>query len=145
MRGPAPSRRGVAWHGALAAVLGALALLPRQAVASPALRTFGPGKVSCQPLAGTHMDCLLSATLIRHGTNVVSFDVSVLPRRDQALFRKWCLAGTDACTVTLTGRSFSPQATRLATVTSVHWTRLSEPASDAVARAGATASSADPR
>ena len=53
---------------------------------------------------------------------------------DQAMFRTWCLAGSDACSVTLTGRRESAQSTRLSAVTSVHWTRTSAPENEKVAR-----------
>ena len=146
MREPAAAHGGVALGGAaipIMVVLGGLAILPCPALASPSVQTFGPGKVSCQPLAGTQVDCLLAASRITDDRNVTTFDVSLLPRRDQALFRKWCLAGTDSCIVTVTGRRMSPQSTRLSAVTSVHWTRLSEPENDAAARGADKASSTD--
>lgn len=106
-------------------LLGGLAMLPRPALASPTIQTFGPGTVSCQALAGTQMDCLLSADRITNDISVVSFDLGLLPHRDQALFRKLCLAATDVCTVTLSGRRVSAESTRLSVVTSVHWIRPS--------------------
>ncbi len=112
------------------------------AIASPAVQTFGPGKVDCQPLVGTQMDCLLATNMItQDNRNVATFSVDLLPPGEPALFRKWCLAAMDDCTVTLTGRRASPQSTRLSTVISVHWTRLSAPLNEATARAVEKASS----
>lgn len=145
MRDPAAGRPGVAWLGPVAVMLGTLALLPRPAHATPAVQTFGPGKVSCQPLYGTHMDCLLSASRVTDGHDVTTFDVTLLPTRQQALFRRWCVAGTDACTVTVAGRREAPQSTRLSSVTSVRWTRRSAPGNEAAARAAAAAPSGGSR
>lgn len=122
-----------------------MALLPRVVAAAPVVQTFGPGQVSCQQLSGAHMDCLLTANRITDRDNVVSFDLSLLAPRDQALFRRWCLAGTDACVVTLTGRQASPRSTQLAAVLSVHWTRLSMPGNGAATHAGAGLFPAHPR
>ena len=79
-----PSHRAVIFTMLL---LGGLAMLPRPATASELIQTFGPGKVSCQPLVGKQMDCLLSANRISDNRSVASFDLGLLPRRDQALFR----------------------------------------------------------
>ncbi len=118
----------------LLVVLAAAALAARAARAAEPILTFGPGKVSCQPLTGTQMDCLLASSRITDERNVASFGVDSLPPGDQALFRKWCLSGSDACSVTLTGRRESVQSTRLSAVTSVHWTRPSAPENEEVAR-----------
>ena len=105
-------------------------------IASPEIETFGPGTVDCQTLAATQTDCLLAASRITQGNrNVATFSLESLPRGEQTLFIKWCLATTDGCVVTVTGRREAPESTRLSTVTSVHWTRLSAPVNDAAARA----------
>lgn len=106
-------------------LLGGLVMQPRPTLASPTIQTFGPGTVSCQALAGTQMDCLLSVDRITSDISVVSFDLGLLPHRDQALFRKSCLAATDVCTVSLTGQRVSAESTRLSAVTSVQWIRPS--------------------
>ncbi len=139
-----PARGGVALDGAVLSVLvllAGLAVQPRQAAAAQAVQTFGPGQVNCQALTGTRVDCLLGANRVtRDNRNVATFSVSALPRRDQALFRKWCLTTADECTVTVTGRRTSPQSTRLSTVTKVRWTRYSAPVDQAAARAAGKAS-----
>ncbi len=128
----------------VAILLAGLAVLTCPAIASPAVQTFGPGKVNCQPLVGTQMDCLLATNMIaQDNRNVATFSVDVLPPGEPALFRKWCLAAGDDCSVTVTGRRASPQSTRLSTVTSVHWTRPSAPMDEATARAVERASSTD--
>ena len=45
---------------AVVVLLAGLAILMRPAVASPAVQTFGPGKVNCQSLIGPEVDCLLA-------------------------------------------------------------------------------------
>ena len=106
------------------------------ALAAPPVQTYGPGDVSCQLLVGTRMDCLLAASRITHGNkNVVSFGLDALPRGEPDLFRKWCLAASDNCVVTITGRRASPLSTRLSVVTSIHWTRFDAPTSNSAARA----------
>ena len=126
------------------ALLAGLAIPTCPAIASPTVQTFGPGKVNCQPLIGTQMDCLLAAGRIApDNRNVAAFGLDLLPPGDQALFRKWCLAAGDDCSVTVTGRRASPQSTRLSTVTSMHWTRPSAPLDEAAARAVEKTSSTD--
>jgi hypothetical protein len=122
-------------------LLAGLAVQTRQAVAAQAVQTFGPGQVNCQALTGTRVDCLLGANrLTRDNRNVATFSVTALPRGEQGLFRQWCLAAADECTVTVTGRRASPASTRLSSVTTVHWTRLSAPLNQAAARAAGKAS-----
>ncbi len=134
---------GVGWHAAalcVVLVLAGLAVPLRQARAAQALQTFGPGRVNCQALTGTHVDCLLATNQVTSdNSNVATFSVTALPPGEQASFRKWCLAVADECAVTVTGRRASPQGSRLSRVTSVHWTRPSSPVSDAVARVAAQA------
>jgi hypothetical protein len=131
-------------HGATLSVLlllAGLAVQTRRAVAAQAVQTFGPGQVNCQALTGTRVDCLLGANrLTRDNRNVATFSVTALPRGEQGLFRQWCLAAADECTVTVTGRRASPASTRLSSVTTVHWTRLSAPLNQAAARAAGKAS-----
>ena len=131
------------WGGGAVSVLllvAGLAFQSGQAVAAPAVQTFGPGQVNCQALTGTRVDCLLTASRVtRDNRNVATFSVTALPPNEQAPFSKWCLTTADECTVTVTGRRDSPQATRLSTVTSVRWTRLSAPVDQAAARAGEAA------
>ena len=127
-----------------AILLAGLAILTWPAIASPAVQTFGPGKVSCQRLAGTQMDCLLAADRVTQSSgNVATFSLDLLPPGQRTLLRKWCLAASDECKVTLTGRRASLQATRLSAVTSVHWTRPSAPMDEAAAQALAKAPSTD--
>jgi hypothetical protein len=136
--------RGPAVALAVVLLLAGLALQTGQAGAAEAVQTFGPGKVNCQALAGTQVDCLLAADRVTQGNrNVATFGVTALPRRDQALFRKWCLAAANECTVTVTGLRDSPDSSRLSTVTSVHWTRLSAPMNEAAARAAQKALATD--
>ena len=62
------------------------------------IETFGPGSVDCQRLDESHVNCLLSALRItQDNKNVVAFDIAALPRKEQAIFRKWCSAGGDSC------------------------------------------------
>ena len=125
-------------------LLAGLALLSWPAIASPALQTFGPGKVNCQRLAGTHMDCLLAASRITQSSgNVATFSLDLLSPGQQTLFRKWCLAASDYCTVTLKGRRATLQSTRLSAVISVHWTRPSAPVNEEAARVLEKAPSTD--
>lgn len=127
-----------------AILLAGLAILTWPAIASPPVQTFGPGKVSCQRLAGTQMDCLLAADRITQSSgNVATFSLDLLPPGQRTLLRKWCLAASDECTVTVTGRRASLQSTRLSAVTSVHWTRPNAPMDEAAAQAFAKAPSAD--
>ena len=99
-----------------------------------AAETFGPGKVSCQILVGEQADCLLSASRItRDNKNEASFSLTALPPDERALFRKWCLHPADECIVTIQGQRASPQATRLATVTSLRWRRPRAPKNQAAA------------
>ena len=139
-----PVFSGVALDGVARIVLlllAGLAVQTRHDAAAEAVQTFGPGQVNCQALSGTRVDCLLSANrMTRDNRNVATFSVMALPRGEQALFRKWCLTTADECTVTVTGRRASPQSTRLSTVTSVRWTRLSAPVNQAAARAAGKAS-----
>jgi hypothetical protein len=117
-------------------LLAGLAVQTRQAVAAKAVQTFGPGQVNCQALTGTRVVCLLGANrLTRDNRNVATFSVTAPPRGEQALFRQWCLAAADECTVTATGRRASLLSTRLSSVTTVRWTRLSAPLDQAAARA----------
>jgi hypothetical protein len=114
----------------------ALAILPSAVIASSTVETFGPGTVNCQRLLGAQVDCLLAASRIAQGNrNVAAFTVETLPHSEQALFRKWCLTQADDCHVTVTGRRTWPQSTRLSTVVSVRWNRLSAPVNQAAARA----------
>ncbi len=137
-------RGGRAMDGAALSVLLVLCGLAVQtcsAVAAPALQTFGPGQVNCQALTGTQIDCLLAASRVTTGNrNVATFSVTALPPSEQALFRRWCLAAANECTVTVTGRRASPQSTRLAAVTRIRWTRLNAPMDQAAARAAGKAS-----
>ena len=139
-----PEGGGLALDGIAFSVLlllGALALQTCSAVAGPALQTFGPGQVNCQALTGTQVDCLLAASRVTQGNrNVATFSVTTLPLGEQALFRKWCVAAANECTVTVTGQRASPQSTRLAAVMKVHWTRLTAPMDQAAARAAGKAS-----
>jgi hypothetical protein len=135
---------GAALSGLLLLLLAGLAIQTHQAAAAEAVQTFGPGEANCQALFGTQVDCLLAANRVtQDNRNVATFSVTALPLGEQASFRKWCVAVANECTVTVTGRRASPQATRLATVTSVHWTRLSPPVDDVAARVAATTSSTD--
>jgi hypothetical protein len=141
-------QRDPALHRAALCVLLLLAGLvvqsPRVAAAE-AVQTFGPGQVNCQALTGTRVDCLLAANRVkRDNRNVATFSVTALPRHEEALFRRWCLAVADDCTVTLRGRRVSPQSTRLSSVASVHWTRLSAPMNDVAAVAAAKPSTTVP-
>jgi hypothetical protein len=142
-----PTRGGVALDGAALSVLlllACMAVQTRHAVAAQVVQTFGPGEVSCQALTGTQVDCLLAANrMTPDNRNVATFSVTALPRDEQALFRKWCVATANECTVTVTGQRASPQSSRLSTVTSVHWTRLSAPMNESAARAAATLSTTD--
>jgi hypothetical protein len=134
----ATSTRGrVALPGAALAIVLLLAgLATRQAIAAQAIQNFGPGPVNCQALTGTQVDCLLATSRVtQDNRNVATFSVSALPPGGQALFRKWCLAVANECTVTIMGRLASPQSTRISVVTSVRWTRLSAPVDQAAARA----------
>jgi hypothetical protein len=104
------------------------------AMATAAVETFGPGMVSCQILDGDQADCLLSASRITGGNgDEASFSLTALPPGEQASFRKWCLHPADECTVTIQGQRESPQATRLATVTSLQWRRPRAPRDQAAA------------
>jgi hypothetical protein len=104
------------------------------AMAAPAVETFGPGKVSCQVLFGDQVDCLLSASRITgNNRNEASFSLTTLPLAERVLFRKWCLHSSDECIVTIQGQRESPQATRLATMTSLQWTRPRAPRNQAAA------------
>jgi len=131
-----PLRPGPATLIRLSAVLPFVACLmcAAPAAAAPAVETFGPGKVSCQVLAGEQVDCLLSASRITAGSrNEASFSLTALPPGERALFRKWCLHPADECTVTIQGQREAPQATRLATVTSLRWMRPRAPRDQAAA------------
>jgi hypothetical protein len=144
MRDLATSTRGrVALPGAALAIvllLAGLVVQTHQAVAAKDIQTFGPGQVDCQALSGTQVDCLLAASLvIQDNRNVATFSVSALPRGEQGLFRQWCVAVANECTVTVMGRLASPQSTRISVVTSVRWTRLSAPVDQAAARAAGAA------
>ena len=100
------------------------------------IETFGPGSVDCQRLDESHVNCLLSALRItQDNKNVVAFDIAALPRKEQAIFRKWCSADGDSCIVTIKGTRAAPDATNLSTISSIHWTRLSAPRNQAAARA----------
>jgi len=80
------------------------------------------------------VDCLLSVSRITAGNrNEASFSLTVLPPGQRALFRKWCLHPADECTVTIQGQREAPQATRLATVTSLQWRRPRAPRNQAAA------------
>jgi hypothetical protein len=136
--------RGPAVALAVLLVVAGLAARTLQAVAAEAVQTFGPGKVNCQALAGTQVDCLLAANRVtQDNRNVASFSVTDLPHSAQALFRKWCLASANECEVTVTGQLASPQSSRLSTITSVHWTRLSAPVNDLAARVTGQKSTTD--
>ncbi len=134
------ARRGVTLDSAALFVLlllAGLAVRTRQSVAAESVQTFGPGKVNCQALTGTRVDCLLAADRVTNDNrNVATFSFAALPRGEQALFRRWCVAAASGCTVTVTGRRASPQSSRLSTVTSVHWTRLTAPVNESAARVG---------
>ena len=109
-----------------------LCLMCAPATAAPTAETFGPGKVSCQALAGGRADCLLSASRITRGNrNEASFSLTALPPGQREQFRKWCLHPADGCIVTLQGRRVSPQANRLSTVTSLQWRRPRAPKNEA--------------
>ena len=70
---------------AVVVLLVGLAILTLPAIASPAVQTFGPGKVSCESLDGTQMDCLLAASWITQGNrNVATFSLASLPRGEHA-------------------------------------------------------------
>lgn len=142
-----PTRGGVGLDGAALSVLLLLACVTvqtRQAVAAQVVQTFGPGEVSCEALKGTQADCLLAANRVTpDNRNVATFSVTALPPDEQALFRKWCVAIANECTVTVTGQRASPLSSRLSSVTSVHWTRLSAPVNESAARAAATLSTTD--
>ncbi len=104
------------------------------AAAAPATETFGPGEVSCQIVVQEQVDCLLSASRITHDNrNEASFSLTALPPGERASFRKWCLHPTDECIVTIQGQREAPQATRLATVTSLQWSRPRAPRNQAAA------------
>ncbi len=114
--------------------LGFCLMCAAPATAAPAAETFGPGKVSCQILVGEQADCLLSASRVTGSNrNEASFSLNTLPPGERVLFRKWCLHPADECIVTIKGQRESPQATRLATVTSLQWRRPRAPRDQAAA------------
>lgn len=108
------------------------------ALAAAAPETFGPGKVDCQRLGGGQFDCLLTSLRItQNGNNVATFSLTTLPAAEQTLFQKWCSTAADDCTVEIQGARQAPGGSRLSAVTSIRWTRLYEPRTQAAARAAA--------
>lgn len=120
------------------ALFGSMALMVVPAFAAVPLETFGPGKVDCQRLGGGKFDCLLTSLRItQHGDNVVTFSLATLPAAEQAMFQEWCSTAADDCTVKVQGARQAPGDNRLSTVTSIHWTRLYAPRTQAAAKAAA--------
>jgi hypothetical protein len=118
----------------LVLLLGCCLMFTTAATVAPVAETFGPGKVNCQILVGDQVDCLLSASRIMgNNRNEALFSLTTLPLGERALFRKWCLHRADECTVTIQGARESPLSTRLATVTSLQWTRPQPPRNPAAA------------
>ncbi len=123
---------------ALIVLFGGMTVTATPGLAEAASETFGPGKVDCQRLGAGQFDCLLTSFRItRNGNNVATFSLAALPAAEQALFQRWCSTADDDCTVTIQGARQTPESSRLSAVTSVRWTRLQPPRTQAAARASA--------
>ena len=119
-------------------VFGGMTVTAYPGLAEAASETFGPGKVNCQPLGEGQFDCLLTSLRItRNGNDVATFSLATLPVAEKAMFQKWCSTVADDCTVNIQGVRETPEGSRLSTVTSVRWTRVEPPRSQAAARASA--------
>jgi len=121
---------------AVIALFVTLALRPDPVFAEAGPELFGPGKVSCQRLTPSRINCLLTSLRIsRNSNNVATFSLSALPVTERALFYKWCSTRLDDCTVQLQGTRLTPSGSRLSVVTSVVWTRRRPPMNQTAARA----------
>lgn len=107
---------------------------PGIAAAEP--EAFGPAKVTCQRLGAGQSDCLLTSLRISSGgNNVATFSLSILPATDRTIFQKWCSTAGDDCTVEIWGMRQAPGSSRLSSVSSLRWTRLRSPKTQATAKA----------
>ena len=112
----------------------AVASYPADAAAGP--EAFGPAEVSCQRLGAGQTDCLLTSLRISPGgNNVATFSLAILPATDRASFQKWCSTAGDDCTVEIRGVRQPPGSSRFSFVSSIRWTRLRPPKTQAAAKA----------
>jgi len=123
---------------AVIVLFSSMTMTANPALAAAAPETFGPGKVDCQRLGGGQFDCLLTSLRItQNGNNVATFNLTNLPAAEQTMFQKWCSTAADDCTVKIQGARQTPGGSRLSAVTSIRWTRLYKPRTQAAARAAA--------